>query len=133
MSVYHGNGQMSSAEPSEGTLQEADRTRIGEPQTDDEVRGYWLFVVGSVLGFLSIVLFLASSPSGGLRQGAIVLGGIGLVLLLVGPTLRLPLQDSATRLVYGGSAIAGLGVLYFIVVFPDNWSLATGNTGVITL
>ncbi|MFB6220666.1 MAG: DUF1508 domain-containing protein [Halolamina sp.] len=124
---------MATEQSSDSTLRETYRTRIGEPHTDDEVTGYWLFVLGLVLGFLSILLFLGSSPRGGMREAAIVFGGLGLILLLVGPTLRLPLRDTATRAVYAGAAIAAVGVLYFVTVFPDSWPVATGDATVITL
>ena len=118
---------------SETALQEAYRTRIGEPHTGDEVTGYWLFVLGLALGFLGILLFLGSSSGGGMREASIVFGGLGLVLLLVGPTLRLPLRETATRIVYLGTAIAVVGMLYFVTVFPGGWPTATGNRTVIAL
>ncbi|MBP1986573.1 YegP family protein [Halolamina salifodinae] len=34
----------------DGTLHELYRSRIGDPRTDDEVRGYWLFALGNLLG-----------------------------------------------------------------------------------
>lgn len=42
----------------DGTLHERYRSRIGDPRTDDEVRGYWLFALGLLLG--TIVEFPAA-------------------------------------------------------------------------
>ena len=119
------------SDSSENTLQRTYRARIAEPHTNDEAAGYWAFVAGFVLGFLSIVLFLLSTAGGGLREAAIVFGGLGLVFLLAGPTLRLPLKSAATRFIYGGSAISIAGVAYFVLVFPSGWTVAAGNTTVI--
>jgi uncharacterized protein YegP (UPF0339 family) len=116
-----------------GSLHELYRSRIGDPGTDDEVRGYWLFAVGLLLGIAGILLFLASEPRGGIRQLSIVSAGIGLILLLIGPIVRLPLKSRATTFVYAGGAIALIGVAYFVVVFPDGWTVANGNTTVITI
>jgi len=122
-----------STDSSESALQRVYRTRIAEPHTEDEVLGYWVFVVGLALGFLSIVTFLASTAGGGLRETAIVFGGFGLIMLLAGPTIRLPLQDGATRIIYTGVAVATAGVIYFILVFPDGWTVAAGNSTVIVV
>lgn len=118
---------------SESALERAYRTRIAEPQTDDEVMGYWMFVVGLALGFSSILTFLGSNAGGGLRETSIVFGGFGLILLLAGPTIRLPLQKRATRIIYTGVSVATAGVVYFILVFPSDWSVATGNRAVIAV
>ena len=124
---------MSTQRSGESTLRELYRTRIGDPATDDEVRGYWLFVLGLVLGVAGVLLFLASEPQGGIRQLSMVGVGVGLILAFVGPVVRLPLRGSATTLVYVGAAIAAAGVAYFVVVFPGGWSIRNGNAVVIGL
>ncbi|NHX36125.1 MULTISPECIES: YegP family protein [Halolamina] len=122
---------MTTNESDENTLQSLYRTHVGDPETDDEVQGYWLFVVGVVLGVAGLLLFLASEPQGGVRQLSIVAVGVGLILLQVGPIIRLPLRSRATTLVYVGATIAAIGVIYFVVVFPGGWSLRNGNAAVI--
>jgi uncharacterized protein YegP (UPF0339 family) len=108
-------------------------SHIGAPRTADEVRGYWLFVVGLVAGVLSIVLFLFSGPATGLREASIVVGGIGLALLVAGPVVRLPLRRTATYATYLGLVVCALALVWFLLVFPSGWSRATGNAGVIGL
>jgi len=120
-----------SAEREDGTLRTVYRTRIGEPTTDDEVRGYWLFVVGLVLAVAGVLLFLVSEPQGGGRQLSLVGVSVGLILLLVGPVIRLPLESTATTLVAVGATIAAIGVVYFVAVFPGGWSIRNGNAAVI--
>lgn len=110
----------------DGTLNRMYRTRIGDPETDDEVRGYWLFVLGLLFGIAGVLLFLTSVPQGGIRQLSIVAVGVGFVLV-VGPIVRLPLESLATTLVYAGAAVAAVGIAYFVVVFPDGWSIRNGS------
>ncbi|WP_435115246.1 DUF1508 domain-containing protein [Halolamina sp. C58] len=124
---------MSTDRTNDGTLQAVYRRRIGDPTTDDEVRGYWLFVVGLVLAVAGVFLFLASEPQGGLRQLSLVGISVGLILLLVGPVIRLPLEPRATTLVAVGATVAAIGVAYFVAVFPGGWSVRNGNTVVIGL
>ncbi|GAB7093281.1 hypothetical protein JCM30237_04330 [Halolamina litorea] len=124
---------MSTKESTEGTLEELYRSRIGEPRTDDEVRGYWVFVVGLFLGVAGVLLFLASQPQGSIRQASMIAVGVGLILVFVGTVIRLPLQPRALLLVYIGGVVAFAGVAYFVAVFPDGWSLRNGNAVVITL
>ncbi len=107
--------------------------RVGIPRTADEVRGYWLFVVGLLAGVVGIVLFLPSTPATGLREASIALGGIGLALLVAGPIIRLPLRRMATYTTHLGLAVCLLAVVWFLLAFPANWSVQTGNTGVIAL
>jgi len=122
---------MSSHKSGESTFHSLYRTRVGDPETADEIRGYWLFVVGVVLAVAGVLLFLASEPQGGIRQLSIVMVGVSMLLLLVGPVIRLPLQPRATTLVYVGATIATIGIVYFVAVFPGGWSLRNGNTAVI--
>jgi uncharacterized protein YegP (UPF0339 family) len=122
------------------------RERIAEPSTDDEVYGYWLFVAGLVASVVGVALFLYSStlvtqrPSVSdpatfwtVRQAAIVLAAGGVPLMLGGIALRLPLRNLATYLTYGGMALCLLALVWFLTVYPADWTFATGNTGVIAL
>nr|WP_246282670.1 HVO_2922 family protein [Natronomonas halophila] len=122
------------------------RERITEPSTDDEVYGYWLFVAGLVASVIGVALFLYSStlvtqrppvaePATfwTVRQLAIVLAAGGVPLMLGGIALRLPLRNLATYLTYGGMALCLLALVWFLTVYPADWTFATGNTGVIAL
>lgn len=109
------------------------RNRIGEPATSDEASGYWIFAVGVILGIVGIYLFLASIPAGQIRQWSIVIAALGLLLILAGPLIRLPLRRSATYLVYLGTII-GLGaIVWFIMIFPAGWNPRSGQSRVIAL
>lgn len=109
------------------------RSRIGEPTTDDEALGYWLFVAGVVLGVVGIFLYVVSRPAGTVRQWSIVLATVGLVLVIAGPIVRLPLQRTATVLVYAGALICLVALGWFLVAFPGEWTPQQGNPEVIGL
>jgi uncharacterized protein YegP (UPF0339 family) len=125
-------------ETNEGVLYGVYRDRVGAPTTHDEVRGYWVFLVGLLLGTVGIVLFLPStSPTevGGLtlREASIFVSAVGLAMLVAGPVIRLPLQSWANYAAYAGQAICFAAAVWFVVVFPGEWSVQTGNEPVIVL
>lgn len=72
----------------------------GEPTTHDEVRGYWVFLPGVVSGTLGIVLFIPSTApratSLTLREASIFIAAVGLVTMVAGPVLRLPVRSWVT-------------------------------------
>ncbi|MCU4717301.1 HVO_2922 family protein [Halapricum hydrolyticum] len=123
---------------SQGPLYSFYRNRVGEPDTDDEVRGYWVFLIGLLLGVAGLVLFFLSESAVGadgftLREGSIMLLAVGLSMLVAGPVIRLPLQSWATYAAYLGQAVCFAAVAWFTVVFPTDWPTLTGNQPVIFL
>ena len=109
---------MASQTSKDGRLTAVYKNRIGTPSTDDEARGYWTFLVGLVLGFLGMGWLIVSDPTSSVTQGPIVVVGVGLILLIAGPIIRLPLQRWATVLVYGGAILSIVGVLWFMTAYP---------------
>ncbi|MFB6143501.1 MAG: HVO_2922 family protein [Halorientalis sp.] len=114
------------------------RRRIGEPTTHDEVRGYWVFLVGLVLGTLGILLFLPSTSAVGaggftLRELSIFLAAVGLAMLVAGPVIRLPLQPWANYAAYIGQVVCFAAAVWFLLVFPAGWSVQAGSQPVIVL
>jgi uncharacterized protein YegP (UPF0339 family) len=119
-------------------LNEIYRSRVGRPTTHDEVRGYWVFLTGLVLGTLGIVLFLPSTSAAGgagftLREASIFLAAVGLAMLVAGPVIRLPLQSWANYAAYLGQAVCFVAAVWFVLVFPAGWSVQTGSQPVIVL
>jgi uncharacterized protein YegP (UPF0339 family) len=111
-------------------------SRIGQPDTDDEVRGYWVFLLGLLFGAIGVILFLPSESAVGadgftLREASIVMMAVGLTMLVAGPIIRLPLKSWANYAAYLGQVIAFVAVVWFTFVFPDDWSVFTGNQPVI--
>lgn len=65
--------------------------RIGRPTMPDEVRGYWVFLTGLVLGIGGMALFLPSESAAGasgltLREVSIFVAAVGLAMLVAGPS-----------------------------------------------
>ncbi|WP_436911573.1 DUF1508 domain-containing protein [Halosimplex marinum] len=126
------------SETNDGLLYGVYRDRVGEPTTRDEVRGYWVFLTGLVLGTLGVVLFLPSSSAVGtsgltLRELSIFVAAVGLAMLVAGPVIRLPLQPWANYAAYLGQAVCFVAAAWFVVVFPADWSVQTGSQPVIVL
>jgi uncharacterized protein YegP (UPF0339 family) len=109
------------------------RNRIGTPTTGDEVTGYWIFTLGVILGIIGIGLLIQSTPATTLRQWAIILAATGLVLLLVGPIIRLPLERNATYISYLGVIISAAAIVWFFVAFPAQWDPRLGNPQIVGL
>ena len=121
----------------QGILYEFYRSRVGEPTTHDEVRGYWVFLTGLVLGTVGILLFIPSTApratSFTLREASIFVAAVGLLMMVAGPVIRLPLQSWANYAAYAGQAIGFVAAVWFVVVFPNDWVVTTGNQPVIIL
>ncbi|WP_167837343.1 HVO_2922 family protein [Halosimplex halophilum] len=111
---------MSSEPSSPDAMVQWYRDRIAEPTTNDEVYGYWVFVFGILLGILGILLFLTSDVTTATTTGkaGIALAAVSLVLLMIGPVIRLPLQRAANLVSYAGGFVALLGVAGFMVAYP---------------
>ena len=100
-------------------------SRIGKPSTDDEAIGYWVFVLGVLLGFVGILfVMLSESPGETIRGMGLGMAALGLVLLLIGPIIRLPLKRTGTVLSYLGAAICLAAIAWFATAFPDSWGAA---------
>ncbi|MFC5133597.1 MULTISPECIES: HVO_2922 family protein [Haloferacaceae] len=104
--------------------------RIGTPTTDDEVRGYWLFSFGVLLGVLGVVVFAVTAPRTASRAVGYAFVALSPPVVMLGAIVRFPLRRSATTLGALGGLLTLGAVVYFFVVFPDGWSRATGNSTV---
>jgi hypothetical protein len=127
-----------STDSESGPLHSIYRNRIGTPDTGDEVRGYWVFLLGILFGAVGVILFLPSESAVGadgftLREASIVLMAVGLSMMVAGPVIRLPLKGWANHAAYLGQAISFAAVVWFTFVFPAEWSVFTGNQPVIYL
>ena len=121
-----------------GVLHSVYRRRVGKPTTHDEVRGYWVFLVGLLLSTIGLLLFLPSSSAVGttgltLREASIFIAAVGLAMLVAGPVIRLPLRPWANYAAYLGQIVCFAAAVWFVIVFPADWSVQTGNQPVIIL
>ena len=110
-----------------GSLANLYEERIGTPTTDGEVRGYWLFALGVIVGVIGIVLFAFTAPRSATRGVGYALVALSPPLVMIGAIVRFPLRKSATSLAAFGGLLTLAAVVYFVVVFPDGWSRSTGN------
>jgi hypothetical protein len=107
------------------------RRAIGEPASPAEVYGYWVVVLGLLVGMVGIVTFLWGSlfewGTDGFwlfREAGVVLAAVGLPVLLVGITVRLPLQPAATAIAGTGLLVTLVAVAWFVALYPAAWTVA---------
>jgi hypothetical protein len=97
-----------------------------------------VFLIGLLLSTVGLLLFLPSSSAVGsagltLQEGSIFIAAVGLAMLVAGPVLRLPLRPWANYAAYLGQAVCFAAAVWFVLVFPANWSVQAGNQPVIVL
>ena len=107
--------------------------RIGTPTTDDEVNGFWLFGFGVLLGLAGVVLFFLTDQATVSRGLGYALAALAPIFIMLGAVIRFPLRRAGTSLGYLGTAVSVLGVVWFVSIFPDGWSTASGETAVIAV
>ncbi|WP_135663210.1 DUF1508 domain-containing protein [Halorhabdus rudnickae] len=112
---------MDSESSRQGYLNEWYRRRIGTPATEDEVMGYWVVVLGLLLGILGILLVMTSEAGTQLRGWGIIMGAFGLALLVAGPIVRLPLGNRASYALLAGMVLCLAGIAWFVTVYPGDW------------
>ncbi|SFS11487.1 Uncharacterized conserved protein YegP, UPF0339 family [Halomicrobium zhouii] len=116
-----------------GPLADWYQARIGTPSTGDEVLGYWIFSLGIILGTLGLVQFFFSPANSAFRMLGYLMGAVGLVALIIGPTIRLPLSRRATTLSSVGAVACLAAIAWFLLVYPGNWERPVGHVGVVSL
>lgn len=112
---------------------ESYQKRIGTPTTNDEVQGHLIFATGLLAGLVGMALFFLSSSATATRELAILVSAGGLALMVAGPVIRLPLRRLATSLVVAGLVACAAAMVWFSMVFPQSWTIATGSQGVMLL
>ena len=125
---------MATQTPTKGPLGNWYRNRIGEPSTKDEVWGYWMFAFGLILGVVGIGLFTIGGADPNLRLWSFVIAASGLLLLIAGPVIRLPLRQTATWLVYLGMILGAVSIVWFVnAILAGTWNPVTGGPLIIGL
>ena len=104
-----------------GLLVRSYDNRIGASSSNGEAYGYWVFVLGLIVGAVGIGLVLISDAASMERGAGVVLGAVSLVLLLIGPTMRLPIRRSASYLSYLGAAVCLAAAVWFVAAYPDEF------------
>jgi len=107
--------------------------RIGTPTTDDEVNGFWLFGFGVLLGLAGVLLFFLTESATTARGIAYALAALAPPFIMLGAVIRFPLRRAGTFIGYLGTTVSVLGVVWFVNIFPDGWSTASGEPAVIAV
>jgi len=100
---------------------------VGEPDSEKDVYGYWLFIAGYLVSFVGIGLFLSGLPNQGPGVNvfywrlSVTLATVGLPLAMLGIVLLLPVRWRGVQVTLAGAGISGLGVLGFIYAYPEHW------------
>ncbi|GAB3026774.1 DUF1508 domain-containing protein [Natronobiforma cellulositropha] len=98
---------------------------VGEPDSAKDVYGYWLFIVGYVVGaagiFAFIVGYAGDIDSLMLIRISGVMAASGLSVLLFGIVLMLPVRKRGIQASAVGLVIALVGVGFFAAVYPSDW------------
>lgn len=98
---------------------------VGEPASRRDVYGYWIFVVGSIVGLLGVLTYQleqALFPANlAIREIAIVLAATGLPIALLGIVVLLPVRRRGMQASVLGLLISLVAVGLFVQVYPRAW------------
>ncbi|NHN47538.1 DUF1508 domain-containing protein [Halostella sp. JP-L12] len=108
---------------------------MGEPDSKKDVYGYWLFIVGYLVSFAGIGLFLSGLPNSGVDgvnvfywRLSVTLAAVGMPLAMLGIVLLLPVRWRGVQVTLVGAAVSGAGVLGFIYAYPQHWRSGANYT-----
>ncbi|SEW09642.1 DUF1508 domain-containing protein [Natrinema salifodinae] len=98
---------------------------VGEPDSSKDVYGYWLFIVGYIIGAAGVATFVVGYAGEGNSYALIRISGItaatGLALCLFGIVLMLPVRKRGIQASFVGLLISLGGVGFFGWAYPYNW------------
>ena len=99
---------------------------VGEPESTTSVYGYWLFLLGFLVGVIGIVVMmyefsLGLPPDFVLREAAFVMAAVSLPLALFGIVLMLPVRPRGIQVAVLGLIVAAVGIAWFSTVYPAAW------------
>ena len=119
---------MANSEDEDNILMRTYTERFGEPFTDDEVYGYWLFVAGGLIAVIGMGLFFLSVSLNTGRGIPYLFAATGLTTAVTGLVVGQSLHKRAQQLVYVGFAVCLAALAWFLVAFPEQWSLDSATT-----
>jgi len=113
--------------------------RINPDAQPSEAYGYWMLMIGMLIGLAGIALFVSGSanPRGEgtywlYREIGIALAAVSLPVLFFSITLRLPLQPAAAALGSVGGVLCAIAVAWFISLYPFSWTFAGPRPAILT-
>ncbi|QLG48982.1 DUF1508 domain-containing protein [Natrinema halophilum] len=98
---------------------------VGEPDSSKDVYGYWLFIVGYIIGAAGVATFVVGYAGEANSYALIKISGItaatGLAFCLFGIVLMLPVRKRGIQASFVGLLISFAGVGFFGWAYPYNW------------
>jgi len=98
---------------------------VGEPDSSKDVYGYWLFIVGYIIGAAGVATFVVGYAGEGNPYTLIRISGVtaatGLAFCLLGIVLMLPVRRRGIQVSFVGLLISLGGVGFFAWAYPYNW------------
>ncbi|MGQ3410915.1 DUF1508 domain-containing protein [Natrinema sp. LN54] len=98
---------------------------VGEPDSSKDVYGYWLFIVGYIIGAAGVASFVIGYAGEGNPYTLIRISGVtaatGLAFCLFGIVLMLPVRTRGIQASVVGLLVALGGVGFFGWAYPYNW------------
>jgi len=100
---------------------------VGEPESNREVYGYWLFLLGCVAGVAGVLVFQVEQALFGqnfaVREVAIGAAAVGLALALFGIVVLLPVRRRGLQASVVGIGVAFLAIAAFAWAYPQAWTV----------
>ncbi|WP_049927662.1 DUF1508 domain-containing protein [Halopiger goleimassiliensis] len=98
---------------------------VGEPDSRSDVYGYWLFIIGYLVGAAGVLVFVVSyagqTEAYGLIRVSSAIAGTGAAVGLFGIVLMLPLRKRGIQASVIGLVIALAGVAVSAWAYPEDW------------
>ncbi|EMA46205.1 DUF1508 domain-containing protein [Halobiforma nitratireducens] len=98
---------------------------VGEPDSGKDVYGYWLFILGYIIGAAGIVAFIIGYGGSIAEEMLIRISGVaastGLALCLFGIGLMLPMRKRGVQASVVGLLVSLVGVVLYGYVYPSDW------------
>ncbi|WP_425499790.1 DUF7139 domain-containing protein [Natrinema caseinilyticum] len=98
---------------------------VGEPDSSKDVYGYWLFIVGYIVGAAGVATFVVGYAGEANSYTLIKISGItaatGLAFCLFGIVLMLPVRKRGIQASFVGLLVSFAGVGFFGWAYPYNW------------
>ncbi|MFC3957268.1 DUF1508 domain-containing protein [Halovivax cerinus] len=122
---------MSSIRNFNNTLFRLYENYVGEQESKKDVYGYWLFVLGFVVGLVAVVIYAVNygavepgTPTERFISKVVgIVGSVGVTVMLFGLVLMLPVRRRAIYASVVGLVITFAGIASFGIAYPYHWRL----------
>ena len=124
---------MSEAEIQDGKLAEFYHRYVGEPESKRDIYGYWIFLIGTIIGMFGAGVAIIGEIFGGGPSATREIGGfvaaVGLPITLMGILVLLPVRRRALGLSTVGLAVTLIAAFLFQNAYPGSWNVGDAGSG----